>query len=220
MMSREEIAQAEIETKADKLVMIKRQMDELKNEAAEIEAFFLKKAEQDLQDTKLKTVEYNGYEGRVTATMAQSLKMVYPTFLKKVFGDAYGDVVTEETKYKVNANATRMLSGLWLRNYSEMRIQDVVNQIDMDDRTKSILLKKLKGTNFKTDKKNLVAIAGLSEKTAEEYAYFISEAAVYESFMRLMKATNKDNDQDIQEALDLINGAVLVEENPKITIEW
>ncbi|MBQ7232792.1 MAG: hypothetical protein IJX07_06205 [Bacillales bacterium] len=210
----------EIIAKADKLASIKKEMETLKNQAAEIEGFFLKRAEEDLADTKLKSVEYAGYTGKVVATMAQSLKMVYPTFLKQVFGDAYKDVVIEETKYKVNANATRMLSGLWLRNYSEMRIQDVVSQIEVDDKTRAVLLKKLKGTNFKTDKKNLIAIAGLNEKAAEEYAYFISESAVYESFMRLMKAINKDDEQQVKEALDLIDGAVIVEENPKITVEW
>ena len=113
-----------------------------------------------------------------------------------------------------------MPSGLWLRNYSEMKIQDVVKQIDVDEKTKAILLKKIKGANFKTDKKNLMMIAGLTEQEAEEYAYFISEAAVYENFMRLMKATNKDDTLQIQEALNLIDGAVMVEENPKITVEW
>lgn len=206
--------------KVDRLVEISKEMETLKQEKSEIEGTFLKLAEEDLHNTKLKTVSYAGENGKVIATMAQSLKTIYPTFLKQVFGDAYKDVVTEETKYKINANATRMLSGLWLKNYSKLRIQDVVSQIDADDKTKTTLLKKLKGVNFKTDKRNLIILAEMDEKTAEEYAYFISEAAVYESFMRLMKATNKDNDQDIQEALDLINGAVLVEENPKITIEW
>lgn len=65
-----------------------------------------------------------------------------------------------------------------------------------------------------------MAIAGLGEQEAEEYAYFIYEAAVYENFMRLMKAIDKDNVADIQEALNLIDGAVVVEENPKITVEY
>ena len=206
--------------KVDRLIEIKQEMERLKQEAAQIEGFFLKAAETDLANTKLKTVEYAGHGGKGVATVAQSLKTVYPTFLKQVFGAAYSDVVTEETKYKINAAATRMLSGLWLKNYSEMRVQDVVNQIETDEKTKAALLKKLKGTNFKTDKKNLMAIAGLGEQEAEEYAYFIYEAAVYENFMRLMKAIDKDNVADIQEALNLIDGAVVVEENPKITVEY
>lgn len=37
--------------------------------------------------------------------------------------------------------------------------------------------------------------------------------------MRLMQANKKATDKDIAEALELINGAVVVEETPKITIE-
>lgn len=210
----------EMRANVDRLIEIKKQMEVLKQEAAQIEGFFLKEAEIDLANTKLKSVEYRGHNGKLVATMSQSLKTIYPEFLRQIFGAAYDDVVIEETKYKVNANATRMLSGLWLRNYSEMKIQDVVKQIDVDEKTKAILLKKIKGANFKTDKKNLMVIAGLTEQEAEEYAYFISEAAVYENFMRLMKATNKDDTLQIQEALNLIDGAVMVEENPKITVEW
>lgn len=134
--------------KVDRLIEIKQEMERLKQEAAQIEGFFLKAAETDLANTKLKTVEYAGHGGKVVATMAQSLKTVYPTFLKQVFGAAYSDVVTEETKYKINAAATRMLSGLWLKNYSEMRVQDVVNQIETDEKTKAALLKKAEGNKL------------------------------------------------------------------------
>ncbi|MPN15336.1 hypothetical protein SDC9_162667 [bioreactor metagenome] len=173
-----------------------------------------------MRNTKFKSVAYIGTgANRVVATMAESLKMVYPTYLKAIFGEAYKDVVTEEIKYKLSAPATRMLTGLWLNNYTRLTVSEVIAQLPVDDNTKKAIAKKVKGVKYDTDKKNLIAIGGFDEKTAEEYAYFISEAAIWENFMRLMQANKKATDKDIAEALELINGAVVVEETPKIAIE-
>lgn len=210
----------EIVEKADRLAEIKKSIEKLNAEKSEIEGFFLKLSDEDLRNTKFKSVTYRGTgSNKVIATMVESLKMVYPTYLKAIFGEAYKDVVTEEIKYKLSAPATRMLTGLWLNNYTRLTVAEVIAQLPVDDITKKAIAKKVRGIKYDTDKKNLIAIAGFDEKTAEEYAYFISEAAIWENFMRLMQANKKATDKDIAEALELINGAVVVEETPKITIE-
>lgn len=210
----------EIVEKADRLAEIKKSIEKLNTEKSEIEGFFLKLSDEDLRNTKFKSVAYIGTgANRVVATMAESLKMVYPTYLKAIFGEAYKDVVTEEIKYKLSAPATRMLTGLWLNNYTRLTVSEVIAQLPVDDNTKKTIAKKVKGVKYDTDKKNLIAIGGFDEKTAEEYAYFISEAAIWENFMRLMQANKKATDKEIAEALELINGAVVVEETPKIAIE-
>lgn len=210
----------EIVEKADRLAEIKKSIEKLNAEKSEIEGFFLKLSDEDLRNTKFKSVTYRGTgSNKVIATMVESLKMVYPTYLKAIFGEAYKDVVTEEIKYKLSAPATRMLTGLWLNNYTRLTVAEVIAQLPVDDITKKAIAKKVRGIKYDTDKKNLIAIGGFDEKTAEEYAYFISEAAIWENFMRLMQANKKATDKDIAEALELINGAVVVEETPKITIE-
>lgn len=205
--------------KADRLCEIKRMQQMLKQEQDELEGYFLARCVADLRDTKYKSVSYDGETGKVTATMAESLKLIYPTLLKAALGGAYDDIVTTDTKYKLSAHAARMLTGLWTRNYTRMTVAQVVEQLPADDKIKALLLKKLKGVNYETDKKNLVSIGGYDEKTAEGYAYFIAEAAVWETFLRLMKANKTDTNEDIINILDLINGAVIVEETPKIAIE-
>lgn len=210
----------EIVEKADRLAEIKKSIEKLNAEKSEIEGFFLKLSNEDLRNTKFKSVAYKGTgANKVIATMAESLKMVYPTYLKAIFGEAYKDVVTEEIKYKLSAPATRMLAGLWLNNYTRLTVAEVIAQLPVDDITKKAIAKKVRGIKYETDKKNLIAIAGFDEKTAEEYAYFISEAAIWENFIRLMKASKKNSEEEIAEALELINGAVVVEETPKIVIE-
>ena len=65
---------------------IKQKIAELKAEVDSIEAEFLKAMESDLEDTKYKSVSYSDGEGnKVTATEAESLKVIYPSFLKKHF---------------------------------------------------------------------------------------------------------------------------------------
>jgi len=156
----------EIQSKVDRLVQIKNEMEKLKAEQNELEGFFLKLCDNDLKNTKLKTVAYSGTSAnRVTATMANNLKPVYPSFFREIFGSAYSDAVTEEIKYKLSAPASRMLVNLWQKSYTKMTVEEVIQQLPCDAESKTALGKKLKGANFKTDVKSLMAIAGFSRPT-------------------------------------------------------
>lgn len=210
----------EIIEKVNRLCTLKNEAQKIKDEVDELEGYFLKLSEQGLADTKLKSILFSG-DGvnKVTATMASNLKVIYPSFLKKVFGDCYGDVVTEETTYKISAPAKRMLQGLYLKNYSKVTVLEVLKQISTDEKTLKVLLKKVKGINFQTDKKAIIDIAGISDQDAQHYAYFVSEAAVWESFTKLLKVNDNLTDEQIEETLSLIDGAVVAEETPKITVE-
>lgn len=206
--------------KANRMAEIKQEMAKLKLEYDGLEGYFLQLADVDLRNTKVKTISYSGSDGKkVTATMAESLKIVYPGFLKYIFGDAYADAVTEEITYKLSAPAKRMLTGLYLKNYTEMTVEEVIKQFSDDVNVQNLLKKKLRGTNFESDKKNLMAIAKLSEQQAEEYAYFIFEAAIWESFLRLMTATESNTEEGIQRALNFVDTAVVVEETPKVAVD-
>lgn len=200
---------------------IKQEIAELKSEADGIEAEFLKAMESDLEDTKYKSVSYSDGEGnKVTATEAESLKVVYPTFLKNIFGAAYKDVVTEETSYKVSAGAARMLTALFNREYvRDSSVEELVGTLGLDDKSEKTLLKKLKGKKFDTDVKNLMKFAGLDEASAKENAYLVSEICVWNEFMRLMELNGTTSAEDISKALTWIDGAVTVEQTAKIKID-
>ena len=174
-----------------------------------------------LEDTKYKSVSYSDGEGnKVTATEAESLKVVYPTFLKNIFGAAYKDVVTEETSYKVSAGAARMLTALYNREYvRDSSVEELVGTLGIDDKSEKALLKKLKGKKFDTDVKNLMKFAGLDEASAKENAYLVSEICVWNEFMRLMELNGTTSAEDISKALTWIDGAVTVEQTTKIKID-
>ena len=211
----------EIQTKADRLAEISRQQEVLKAEAAQIEGYFLRLADDQLHNTKLQTARFAGSGGvRITATMAQGIKILYPTLLKRIFGEVYGDavIVDDRPKYKLTAPAQRMIAGLYLKKYTKSTVEDVIRQATSDEKALAVLRKKVKGANFANDKKSLMAIAGLDEQSAEEFAYFAAEAAVYEDFQRLLGAGGLTEDQQA-EIMGYIDTAVTVEEIPKITVE-
>ena len=99
---------AEIAKIVDRMGDIKRQITELNSESDTLEAMLLKQFEADVEDTKYKSVKYRGTESEVSAAYADSVKLIYPSMLKKIFGEAYRDVVTEETAYKLSANTKRL----------------------------------------------------------------------------------------------------------------
>ena len=199
---------------------IKAKIAELKLEADMIEAEFLKDMEDDLKDSKYKSVEYSDGSGnRVTLTEADSLKIVYPSYLEHIFGTAYDDVVSTEVKYKLNAGANRMLTAIYNGEYLRGgTVDELVGTLGLDDKTEKALLKKLKGKSFDTDVKNLIKLGGLTEEDAKENAYLVSEICAWEEFMKLLKLNGKDTEQDIVEALRWVDGAVTVEQTAKIKI--
>ncbi len=200
---------------------IKQEIASLREEAAGIEAEFLKAMEGDLEDTKYKSVSYSDGEGnKVTATEAETLKVIYPSYLRHIFGEAYKDVVTEETTYKLAAGASRMLTAMYNKEYlSGGSVEGLIGSLGLEDKAEKALLKKLKGKNFDTDVNNLMKIGGLSESDAKENAFLIAEITAWNDFMKLMELSGKTSEQDINDALRMIDGAVTVEQTAKIKID-
>lgn len=200
---------------------IKAQIGELKNEADRIEAEFLKEMEGELADTKYKSVSWSdGVGNKVTATESDSLKIVYPSQLPKIFGAAYGDVVTEVTTYKLSAGASRMLTAMYNGEYLRgASVEELVGSLELDENTSKALLKKLKGKTFDTDVKNLMKLGGLDEEQAKENAYLVSEIAVWNEFMKLMELCGTTSDEEIAEKIKYIDSAVTVEQTAKIRID-
>ena len=97
-------------------------------------------------------------------------------------------------------------------------MEEALSKITADGKTLKALLKKIKGKNFEGDKKNLMNIAGLDEETASDYAYMINEIAAWQEFEKLLSVSGEITKERVDQTLDYINSAVVVEETPKITI--
>ena len=204
--------------KIDRLVQIKDEIAALKSEQDRLENEFLLQAKQDLQDTKYKTTAYvSGSGNKVVATTARSVKITYHSRLRLIFGSTYPDAVTEQTTYKLSAPAGRMLAGLWSGEYVEQTLAAAIQSLPVEDKAKKLLTKKLHGINYDGDVRNLQVIGGMDEQQAQEWAYLLQEAAVWDDFRQLlMGAPSGCNDPE--HILDLIHGAMVVEETTKIQV--
>lgn len=206
--------------KIDELADIKKQQAKLKERQSTIEAEITKQATSDLENTKYKSIYYAAASAGIKATNAESLKIVYSSFLPQIFGGAYKDAVTEKQDYKVSTPVARMMIGLWKGNYIKATIADVVNQMNgVTDDDRKQLIKKLKGINYDTDVKNILKFSNLNEEDAKEYAYMISEAAVWQNFCSLLTLNDITDETEIDSILQKIQSAFVVEDSTKIQLE-
>ena len=75
--------------------------------------------------------------------------------------------------------------------------------------------KKLKG-KYEKDTESLMKSAGLDAKEASDWAYLVSEVVNWEWMLQVLKAAEWSGTH--QEAVDIINAAVIVDESLKVTV--
>lgn len=203
----------------DELAAIKADMGKLKERKDKLEAEIIKQCSADLENTKYKSIRYEGDVFDLTAVTAESLKVIYNSFLPTIFGKAYDDAVTEKTDYTLSAPAKRMLIGLYKGNFIRATVKEVVNQMaGVTDDERKQLLKKCKGINYDKDVENIRKFTDLSEEDAKEYAYLIAEAAVWQDFCNLLTLNGIDDEAQINDILMKIQSAFVVEDSTKISL--
>ena len=211
------------EDKVRELAQVNADLAALKARKSELEGWFLIAGDADLMNSKSKSICYQTEDNSssVTYTQAQKLTLESPTYLKKLFGDVFPDIIEEhnEPTYKVKSAAIeRMLIGLYTGSYTKATPTDVISQLPCTAEEKAALTKKLKGANFETDVKNLMDIGGLTEDDASDYAYLYAEAVVYDTFLRVLHMSGAD-DAAIDEYIKGITVAVSVDDTTKISVK-
>lgn len=203
----------------DELAAIKADMGKLKERKDKLEAEIIKQCSADLENTKYKSIRYEGDVFDLTAVTAESLKVIYNSFLPTIFGKAYKDAVTEKTEYSLSAPAKRMLIGLYKGNFVKATVKEVIDQMaGVTDDERKQLLKKCKGINYDNDVDNIRKFTELSEDDAKEYAYLIAEAAVWQDFCNLLTLNGIADEAQIKDILMKIQSAFVVEDSTKISL--
>ncbi|GBF34118.1 hypothetical protein DCCM_3230 [Desulfocucumis palustris] len=207
--------------KVDELAKWMSLAEDAKKEIDKLKGEFQKQAMKDLENKKVKRVEFWGSAGaKVEVTTSETLKLVSYNFLLQVIGEVLlRDFVKIEPNYNLSAPFKRILTAIFQGDYMEQPVEDVIAQISDDEKTRKLLKKKLKG-NWEKDLANLKVIAGLNEEEAEHFAYFIQEAKNYEKILHLLEAAGHARDsQEFKVALEAIRHAVVVEEGIKVSLE-
>lgn len=203
----------------DELVAVNSELAAMKNRKDLLEAELLKAFESDSENSKVKTVRYNGNFGEVAVTMADSVKLMMPSILKEIFKRGYGDLVKEEVKYTLTEPAKRMLAAVYNREViTGTSFSQAVESLPCDIKAKETLLKKLKGAKFETDVKHLVSVGGMSESDAQDYAYMIREIKDWEMFSKIMALNGVTSEAALESVMKDIDSAVTAEKTPKISV--
>ena len=203
----------------DRLKEIKDEIDRLKTEKDILESNIIRECEKELANTKYKTLVYKTESGvSATVTLAETLRVDCPHLFKDIFGKAYPDMVEEKMTFTLTPKAKKLLINVLQDGYVRQTLDEAIEQLPVDDEVRKKLSKKLKGTKFDTDKKNLINIGGFSEKDASEYAYLLSEAAAWEQLETLLRLNNIDTEEKLKDLMKDIKAAMYVDETPKVSI--
>lgn len=212
--------QAAIKAKVDEFAKWVNLASAAKKEIEKLKADFQKQAVDLMKDKKVKQVEFWGSNNaKVAVTTTETVKLVSYSFLQKVIGELLKDFVKEEPQYKMSEPFKRWMTAIFQGDYVEQTVDKVIAQITDDEKTRKTLKKKLKG-NWKKDMETLKIIAGLDDKEAEHFAYFVQEAKNYENIVHLLRAAGYEpGDEGFKAALEDIRHAVIVEEGIKVSLE-
>lgn len=205
----------------DRMAEISTAKKALTEEYDALQAKLLVEAEKELTDTKLKSVSWTSEDNNTAAvTVSDTVSVVAGELLQNIFGVVYPSMVEQKTTYTLKAPAKRILAAIWHREYCKGSVLEIIGSLSCDDKTKNVLLKKVKGINFDKDKQNLIKIAGLSEAEASDTAYLINEAAAWENICTFVKVNNggEINNDILGDVITKVNAAVNVAREMKTKV--
>jgi hypothetical protein len=205
-----------LETKVSEYIRLTQEAAELKVKIEALKGWFEARGVEDLNATKIKTVDYWGDNGKVEVGRSETVSPVALTILKQIFGELFDELVKEKKSFEMTAPCKQLLAPIFLGNYIETSMNEIIEQLTDNEKARATLKKKLRG-NFKKDKAALISIAGLSEKDAEYYAYMTAESTAYAFFCQILSAAKYKGTPE--QAKEIIMAAVVVEEGVKVTVE-
>ncbi len=191
---------------------------EAKVEIDKIKAQIQEIAAPDLENSKLKTVRYYGTNNNMAIiTAPDTVKMVSYSFLSSVLGGITGDFIKQETNYKMSDPFKKIVGPLCTGEFIEIKLDDAIAQMQVDEKTANVLRKKLKG-NPEKDRKVLESV-GIDN--LDHWVYFVSEAIAYEKIVKLLEVAGyPEGTAEFVKAMADLKLALIVEEGLKIGIEY
>ncbi len=207
----------EMSAKLQRLVEINRMQEALKAEKDALDVYFQQLAEDDLKNSKKKSVAYAAEGMRVTVTLAKKVGLIYANLIARVFRDLKDDVIKTDTKFTLSATGQRILGGIASGEYVRQTVEEVLVQIAQPDKL-PLLRKKVRGKNYEGDIKSLMVITGCSYEQAAEDAYLVQEAAVWQELQSVL-VVNGIPQERWTEMIENIKAGVMVEETPKVRLE-
>ncbi len=205
-----------IKDKVDRYAVLQTIIENSKKEQDSLKSFFETQAEEDLENTKLKTIEYWGSKSKIVVQNSATVKPISWVAVKEVLGKTANDFIKEETKYTLNDVAKTMLANMFKGDYIEDSLENVVSKITENKKKQNVLMKRLKG-KYKQDMKNIIKYAELDESEASDYAFMIQEVMAYQMILRIIESSGFKG--TVEEAVSKVKSALIVDEGIKVTLE-
>ena len=205
-----------IRDKVDRYAVLQTIIENSKKEQDSLKSFFETQAEEDLENTKLKTVEYWGSKSKIVVQNSATVKPISWVAVKEVLGKTADDFIKKETKYTLNDVAKTMLANMFKGDYIEDSLENVVSKITENKKKQNVLMKRLKG-KYKQDMKNIIKYAELDESEASDYAFMVQEVMAYQMILRIIESSGFKG--TVEEAVSKVKSALIVDEGIKVTLE-
>lgn len=202
--------------KVDRYTVLQTIIENSKKEQDSLKSFFETQAEEDLENTKLKTVEYLGSKSKIIVQNSATVKPISWVAVKEVLGKTADDFIKEETKYTLNDVAKTMLANMFAGDYIEDSLENVVKRITENKKKQNVLMKRLKG-KYKQDMKNIIKYAELDESEASDYAFMVQEVMAYQMILRIVESSGFKG--TVEEAVSKVKSALIVDEGIKVILE-
>jgi hypothetical protein len=215
------IPASKIRLKVDELVRLTELAESTKKQVDAILADFQRIGVAMLDGRAAKQVEFWGNEkARVTVTRTESLKVQYNEILRKALGkEVFDEHVTREVKYKYDNMIAGLLTVVITGEYTDDKVNDLIESAVEDAATRKALIKKLRGTNLKNDIANIEKLANMPYVEAERLADAVAQAVGGDRVQMMLTSAGYETGSDAYAgAITSIKGAAIVEENIKVAL--
>lgn len=197
------------------------QVEALKKKMNSIASKIQQQALKVMDNKKVKTVQYFGSNSNyVLVTKASKVDLIAYKQIKEVFKDITENYVKEkDPQYELKKEFKLIASGIFEGDIESKPLKDVLKEIGLNDAQVKLAVKKLKLDYIKD--KRLLQSLGLKDDDIEAWIFFIHEAMINEKIEKALDAAGyKEGTEGYKEALNKIKTAVIVEETPKITVNY
>lgn len=140
-----------IEILVDRAIMLDRKAKDTAKELNEVKAEIQYLGLEEMENKNTKYTSYFGDDGNVKISYRQKMEIDNVPMLREIFGDLLDDKLTrkEEIKYDLESKFKDALIAIYMGEYQDGNISDILDQMSLDENQKKLATKKLKGDYFK-----------------------------------------------------------------------
>ena len=201
----------------DKAIRLDKEVKIKKKELDEVKAMLQSAGLSELENKNLKFLQMFSESGSCDLSYKQKLEIENINLLREIFGEVLDGKVSkkEEIKYELESKFKAALIALYMDDYKEHNIDDILSSIGLDESKRKLAVKKLKG-EYIADKKLLESLGAIDEDGLEEELDAIREHKNYVNILRYINVSLFDNDE-IKEKL---KKAIFVEDSLALGLSY